>query len=87
MFFPNKKKGEKSKMDKLNETVDVTDGNEKLTITIDEAVELTDIGKNHMLELAKLESFPAIKFKRKIYINRKQFEKWLDDLTAGRIII
>ena len=70
-------------MDKLNETEEI----EKLTITIDEAVELTGIGKNHMLELAKLESFPAIKFKRKIYINRKQFERWLDDLTAGKIII
>lgn len=74
-------------MDKLNGTVDKADENVKLTITIDEAVKISGIGKNHMLELAKLESFPAIKFKRKIYINRKQFEKWLDDLTAGRIII
>lgn len=74
-------------MDKLSETVDVTNGNEKLTISIDEAAKIAGIGKNHMLELAKLESFPAIKFKRKIYINRKQFEKWLDDLTSGRIVV
>ena len=74
-------------MEKQNEVSNILETDKKLTITVDEAAEMLGIGKNHMLELAKIESFPAIKFKRKIIINRKQFIKWFDDLTARRIVI
>lgn len=52
--------------------------NDKLGITVDEAAKLLGIGRNLMLELVKLDGFPAIKFKRKIIINRKKLQEWFD---------
>lgn len=50
--------------------------NNKLGITIDEAREMLGIGRNLMLELVKVEGFPAIRFKRKIIINKDLLSKW-----------
>lgn len=74
-------------MEKQNEVSNILENDEKLTITVDEAARMLGIGKNNMLDLVKMDSFPAMTLKRKIIINRKQFIKWFDDLTAGRIII
>lgn len=49
---------------------------EKLGISIDEAREMLGIGRNLMLELVKVDGFPAIKFKRKIIINKELLPKW-----------
>lgn len=48
----------------------------KLGITVDEARKMLGIGRNLMLELVKLEGFPAIRFKRKIIINKELLPKW-----------
>lgn len=53
--------------------------NEKLLITIDEARQLLGIGRNLMLELVKVRGFPAIKFKRKILINKALLQEWLNN--------
>lgn len=49
---------------------------EKLGITIDEARKMLGIGRNLMLELVKVDGFPAVKFKRKIIINKELLPKW-----------
>lgn len=60
---------------------------EKLTLTIDEAAKLMGVGRNMMLKIAKIDSFPAVQFEKKIFINKKQFIEWFDNVTAGLIII
>lgn len=50
--------------------------NNKIGITIDEAREMLGIGRNLMLELVKVDGFPAIRFKRKIIINKDLLSKW-----------
>lgn len=52
---------------------------EKLLITINEAKQLLGIGRNLMLELVKVRGFPAIRFKRKILINKSKLQSWLDE--------
>lgn len=56
-------------MDSNNEDI-------RLGITVDEARKMLGIGRNLMLELVKLEGFPAIRFKRKIIINKELLPKW-----------
>lgn len=54
----------------------------KLGISIDEAAKLLGIGKNLMLKLITVPGFPAIRFKRKIIINKKKLQQWFDE-NAG----
>lgn len=57
----------------------------KLSISIDEASKMLGIGRNLMLELAKVDGFPAIRFKRKIIINKEELPKWFAD-NCGKYI-
>lgn len=50
--------------------------NEKIGISIDEARKILGIGRNLMLELVKLDGFPAVKLKRKIIVNKEMLPKW-----------
>lgn len=50
--------------------------NAKLGLTVDEAREMLGIGRNLMLQLVKVEGFPAVKFKRKIIINKELLPQW-----------
>lgn len=50
--------------------------NERLGLTVDEARKILGIGRNLMLELVKLDGFPAVKFKRKIIVNKEMLSKW-----------
>lgn len=55
---------------------------ETIFIGIKEACELTGIGRNTMLDLVKIDNFPAIKLKkRKILINKQQLVEWINNLT------
>lgn len=56
--------------------MDSKDNEEQLGITIDEARELLGIGRNLMLQLVKVKGFPAIRFKKKIIINKQLLPKW-----------
>lgn len=49
---------------------------ERLGISVDEARKILGVGRNLMLELVKLEGFPAVRFKRKIIINKELMIKW-----------
>jgi len=53
--------------------------NEKIGITVDEAANLLGIGRSLMLKLVTVQGFPAIRFKRKIIINKNQLQKWFDE--------
>lgn len=51
----------------------------KIGITVEEAAKLLGIGRNLMLKLVTVEGFPAIKFKRKIIINKSKLQQWFDE--------
>lgn len=53
--------------------------NAKLGLTVDEARKMLGIGRNLMLKLVKVEGFPAVKFKRKIIINKELLPKWFEE--------
>lgn len=50
--------------------------NDKISITIDEAAKILGVGRNTMLEFAKMDVFPAIRLKRKILIDKEALPKW-----------
>lgn len=50
----------------------------KIGITVAEAAKLLGIGKNLMLKLVTVEGFPAVRFKRKIIINKSKLQDWFD---------
>lgn len=52
---------------------------EKIGISVEEARKMLGIGRNLMLELVKIEGFPAYRFKRKIIINKELLLKWFDE--------
>lgn len=37
------------------------------------------IGRNLMLQLVKVKGFPAVRFKRKIIINKELLPKWFEE--------
>lgn len=52
---------------------------EKITITVDEAAKMLNVGRNLMLEFVKMEGFPAIRLKRKIIIDKKELQNWFSN--------
>ncbi len=52
---------------------------EKIGLSVDEACEILGIGRNLMLKLVTVPGFPAIRFKRKIIINKTKLQKWFDE--------
>ena len=56
--------------------------NQKLTLTIDEAAEYSNIGKNKLRELTKIPHCPfLLNSGRNILIKRVAFEDWLNRQT------
>jgi excisionase family DNA binding protein len=51
--------------------------NEPLLITVKEACNLMNIGRNTMLKLAKIKDFPALVFPHKILIDKNQLPIWI----------
>lgn len=47
-----------------------------MSISVEEAAKLLGVGRNLMLELVKVDGFPAIRFKRKIIINKELLPTW-----------
>jgi hypothetical protein len=50
----------------------------KFGISVEEARKQLGIGRNLMLQLVRLDGFPAIRFKRKIIINGQKLQEWFD---------
>lgn len=55
------------------------ENNERIGISIDEAAKLLNVGRNLMLELVKMDGFPAIRLKRKIIIDKEALPKWFSN--------
>ena len=55
---------------------------EKIGISIEEAAKILGIGRNLMLKLVTVDGFPAIRFKRKIIVNKDKLQEWFDQ-NAG----
>lgn len=53
--------------------------NKWLVLTVDEVRKMLGIGKNLMLKLVKVKDFPAVRFKRKIIINKELLPKWFEE--------
>ena len=54
----------------------------KIGINVTEAAQLLGIGKNLMLKLVTVPGFPAIRFKKRIVINKNKLQQWFDE-NAG----
>ena len=63
-------------IDKINNTLPEIN-EEQMRISVKEAVKITGIGRNTMLELAKLKGFPAIIKPKKIWIDKEELPVWL----------
>lgn len=51
---------------------------EKLTLSVDEAAQLSGIGRDRLYRLAKTSDFPAIRLGHSIRIYRKGLELWIE---------
>lgn len=67
----------------VKKTVISMNENEKIGITVDEAAQILGIGRNLMLKLITVPGFPAIRFKRKIIINKNLLQTWFNE-NCGR---
>lgn len=52
---------------------------EKLTLSVDEAAELSGIGRDHLYRLVHRADFPMIRLGGRIRIHKQRFIEWLDD--------
>ena len=59
---------------------------DKIGLNVSEAADLMGISKNLMSDLVKYPDFPCIKFKRRIVINKKMLQDWLDK-NSGRFFV
>lgn len=51
--------------------------NKPFLITVEEACELTNLGRNTMLKLVKMKGFPAIILPHKILIDKSMLPIWI----------
>ena len=56
----------------------------KLTLTLNEAAEISGIGRNKLTELTFTNDFPSFKVGIKTLINRDMFLNWLEKITLER---
>ena len=52
---------------------------EKISLSVTEAAKMLGIGRNLMLKLVTVPNFPAIRFKKKIIINKNKLQQWFDE--------
>ena len=51
----------------------------KLTLTVPEAAELVGVSTSKMYEIVRIQGFPALRFGKRILVNAKKLETWLDE--------
>lgn len=54
---------------------------EKLVLSVPEAAELLGISKSKMYEIVRIKDFPAVRVGKRILVNAKRLEAWLDEVT------
>lgn len=50
-------------------------------ISVPEAATMLGISPSKMYEVVRIQGFPAIKIGRRILVNRKKLEEWIDKIT------
>lgn len=53
----------------------------KLVLSVPEAAELLGISKSKMYEIVRIKGFPAVRVGKRILVNAKRLEAWLDEVT------
>lgn len=54
---------------------------EKLVISVPEAAQLLGISASKMYEVVRIQGFPAIRVGKRVLVNAKKLESWLDEMT------
>ena len=54
---------------------------EKLVISVPEAAQLLGISASKMYEIVRIQGFPAIRVGKRVLVNAKKLEAWLDEMT------
>ncbi|RXI58090.1 helix-turn-helix domain-containing protein [Clostridium tetani] len=59
--------------------------NEKVTLTIDECVNYSGIGRNKLMELAHADNdFPAFKIGKRFLIHKEMLDEWLGKIVQEK---
>ena len=53
----------------------------KLVLSVPEAAELLGISKSKMYEIVRIKGFPAVRVGKRVLVNAKRLEAWLDEVT------
>ena len=53
---------------------------ERLTLSVPEAAALIGVSTSKMYEIVRSEGFPAIRVGKRVLVNAKRLEAWLDDM-------
>lgn len=54
---------------------------EKLVLSVPEAAQLLGISASKMYEIVRIQGFPAIRVGKRVLVNAKKLEGWLDEMT------
>ena len=54
---------------------------EKLVLSVPEAAALLGISSSKRYEVVRIQGFPAIKVGKRVLVNAKKLEAWLDEMT------
>ena len=54
---------------------------EKLTLSVPEAAALIGVSASKMYEIVRIQGFPAIRVGKRVLVNAKKLEIWLDEMT------
>ena len=54
---------------------------EKLVLSVPEAAKLLGVSSSKMYEIVRIEGFPAFRVGKRILVNAKRLEAWLDEVT------
>lgn len=54
---------------------------EKLVLSVPEAAALLGISSSKMYEVVRIQGFPAIRVGKRVLVNAKKLEAWLDEMT------
>lgn len=54
---------------------------ERLTLSVPEAAEMIGVSASKMYEIVRTQGFPAIRVGKRVLVNAKKLEAWLDEMT------
>lgn len=64
----------------------MTKEQEAMLLTVSQAAELTQLGRDTVYKLCHREDFPAIRIGRSVRINKAGLQEWLDKNNGGILL-